>query len=390
MNLFLKNGSSSKNNNPLIPKLNNKFKINTPSKANINYRNKKTLFNSKDKLSSLYLRMSNKSLKKYEIMQTEYSNNNQTNILSKTIDKNNHINQKLIKSEENKNKSEKSLNNFNNHNRNMKSDFNPKKEKILINLKKRYSVFNKGHQNLENIYGLSSLPTTQRLSLKGNPSLHETFFTSIPIDNNIHKRNSQNSKISFSKFKLRKENYNTIKLKELKNQIQKFESSENFQPNEKIIEKYLSSPERFINEKYTKTINLKKRIKININDKPKLRNKKIIYSIPNTKSNKSKILYNKINNIHKESDINKTNVKRSKSGNNYEKTNKILKNAFKKINLLNDEVTEYLKEIAIEYKKEIGEFTFYNGKGIYSNHLAILKKNENLLAFMLTNELCNN
>ena len=64
MNLFLKNGSSSKNNNPLIPKLNNKFKINTPLKTNINYRNKKTLFNSKDKLSSLYLRMSNKSLKK--------------------------------------------------------------------------------------------------------------------------------------------------------------------------------------------------------------------------------------------------------------------------------------------------------------------------------------
>ena len=153
-----------------------------------------------------------------------------------------------------------------------------------------------------------------------------------------------------------------------------FENSENFQPNEKIIEKYLSSPERFINEKYTKIIYLKKRIKININDKPKLRNKKIIYSIPNTKSNISKILYIKINNIHKESDINKTNVKRSKSGNNYEKTNKILKNAFKKINLLNDEVTEYLKEIAIEYKKEIGEFTFYNGKGIYSNHLAILKK----------------
>lgn len=54
---------------------------------------------------------------------------------------------------------------------------------------------------------------------------------------------------------------------------------------------------------------------------------------------------------------------------------------------MNNEVTEYLKEIAIEYKKEIGDFIFYNGKGIYSNHLKILKKNENLLAFTLTNEL---
>ena len=54
---------------------------------------------------------------------------------------------------------------------------------------------------------------------------------------------------------------------------------------------------------------------------------------------------------------------------------------------MNDEVTEYLKDVAIDYKKEIGDFTFYRGKGIYSNHLATLKKNENLLAFMLTNEL---
>ena len=54
---------------------------------------------------------------------------------------------------------------------------------------------------------------------------------------------------------------------------------------------------------------------------------------------------------------------------------------------MSDEVTEYLKEIAIDYKKEIGEFTFYNGKGIYSNHLSILKKNDELLASIQSNDL---
>ena len=59
----------------------------------------------------------------------------------------------------------------------------------------------------------------------------------------------------------------------------------------------------------------------------------------------------------------------------------------KGIDLVDDEVNEYLKNIAIDYKKEIGEFTFYRGKGIYSNHLARLKKYEDLLAFMLSNDL---
>ena len=54
---------------------------------------------------------------------------------------------------------------------------------------------------------------------------------------------------------------------------------------------------------------------------------------------------------------------------------------------MKDEVTEYLQEIALEYKKEIGDFTFHNGKGIFTNHLKILKKNEDILAFILSNEI---
>ena len=41
----------------------------------------------------------------------------------------------------------------------------------------------------------------------------------------------------------------------------------------------------------------------------------------------------------------------------------------------------------MDYKRKIGDFTFYRGKGIFSNHLRNLMKNERKIAFMLTNEL---
>lgn len=401
MNLFLKNGrlhTKNNSNNSSIPKIKSKFKINTPSKKIINHRNKLSLFNPKEQRNKLFLKMPNESLKKYELTQTEYSNNkkNFDNILSKTIEtKNNNLSYHTLKIEDNlyKNRSNKLLYKFNKDD----SDNN----KILISLKKRNSVFVKEPQQLNKIYGLGALPSTPRFhhlnSFNENMASPETFFTSIPIENNTKKYNSKeienskkNSQTSFSKIfqklKIKKNYYEMLKLKELKNQVHKFEMSENFQPNEKLIEKYLSSPDKFINKKYEKSLNLKN-LKLNLKDIPKYDNKTILYTIPYKKSDKSKYLYETINNLQKDSEINKNNVINSKYDYNYEKTDKILKNALKRINLMNDEVTEYLKDVAIDYKKEIGDFTFYRGKGIYSNHLATLKKNENLLAFMLTNEL---
>ena len=385
MNLFLKNE---------ISQTKNKFKSKEARKTNIKYRNRLTLFNhKKEKESKIILRkpINSKSIEK--INETEYTNNIKlnskysnikiNNYLSTTIESNkNNIHKNSINSEDNlyNNISRKSSIKDNNEFIN--------KNTILINLKKRNSVFTNNHQNLNQIYGFSLMPKKARASLNRLSNIKNTFFTSIPIENyNYIKQNKSLNKL-FSKSKLRKEYYSSIKLKELKNQVEKFETSEKFIPNEKMIEKYLSSPDRFINKKYAKTINLKKRIKLGQTKcKSKLLLNKNIYSMPNTKSKRSKSLYLEINNIQKESDVNKNNVKNSKYDYNYEKTDKILKNSMKKINLMNDEVNEYLKEIAIDYKKEIGEFTFYNGKGIYSNHLSILKKNDNILAFMLSNDL---
>ena len=174
------------------------------------------------------------------------------------------------------------------------------------------------------------MPKKARPSLNKRPNLKDIFFTSILFENNYIKHNKSLSKL-FSKSQLRKEYYSSIKLKELKNQIEKFESSEKFIPNEKLIEKYLSSPDKFINKKYAKTINLQKRIKISQKKyKPKLLLNKNIYTMPNIKSKRTKNLYLEINNIQKESDINKKKVKNSKYDYNCQKTDKILKNSIKK------------------------------------------------------------
>lgn len=385
MNLFLKKTSSSNRNDPSIPSIKNQYNLYTFSKSKINNRNKPSLF----KKSNLYKKKTNDSIKLQELAKTEYSYE------TPLKQKKNHL-KKIVfsqsfdsKKDHQKNTSKISEESSHHYksNKDIFHDNSSKKNKILINLKKRNSLFIKSHKNLNHQFEISSIPKNPRFSFSETTNIQDTFFTSIPIDINSSKCISRNSKISlYSKIKLRKENYDAIKLKELKNQVHKFEISENFLPNEQKIEKYMTSPDRFINRKYTKTINLLKGLKINKQEKPKIL-RKDDYTIPRTKSSKSRNLYLKINDVQKESDLNKINVKSSKNDFNYTKTDKILKNVLKKINIMNDEVTEYLKEIALEYKKEIGEFTYYNGKGIYTNHLTILKKNDNILAFMLSNNL---
>lgn len=388
MNLFLNLAQSHTRNSPSnqFLKNNNKLNLHTVSNKNIinqgNKLTKLTLFNQKRNSSKLLLIKPNDSIKIKEITQTEYS---KENTLSPNLS-NNKTSNIFTKAFETKNYHIKNITNPMNYlERNNSIKFHS--NKILINLKRRYSVLSQAHQSLDQQYGLSAFPKrSRRCTLNESPSAQKTFFTSIPIEK-ASKRNSMSSKNSYSRLKLRKEYYNAIKLKELKNQVKKFESSEKFHPNEKIIEKYLSSPDRFTNKKINKKINLRKKLRINWQKNSIMSINNNVYTVPSTKSNKSKSLYEKINSVHKESDINRINVKYTKYDYNYEKTDKILKNALKKINLMGDEVTEYLKEIALEYKKELGEYTFYNGKGIYTNHLKILKKNDDKLAFMLTNEL---
>ena len=379
MKLFLNISNLSTRNsqsNQFLKNNKNTFNLHIVSNNNKNQRNNLSLFNKKEKTSKLYLKKPNNSIQIKEITKREYSKNN---TISPKKNKSKNI---LTGTFEGK---KYNIKNYQIHS--LKKNSLKNNNKLLINLKKRYSIFSQTHKNLDQKYGLFTLEKTSTKSVKETPSIPPTFFTSVPLEK-TSKRNSNDSKSwAYSKLLLRKEYYNAIKLNELKIQVKKFENSENFEANKKIIEKYLSSPDRFKNEKNSKHFNLKKKLRINSQKKPRMIFENNIYSTPKTKSNKSKSLYERINIIEKESDMNKIYVEYSKIDHNYEKTDKILKNALKKIKITNDEATNYLKEIALEYKRELGEYTFYNGKGIYTNHLKILKKGENKLAFMLTNEL---
>lgn len=381
MNLFLKKFGSPTRNNPSIQSTKNQLNLYTESKSKINNRNEQNLF----KNFNLLQKKSNDTIKLKEISKTDYpyktslkqKNNQKRFVLTESFDSKKNLIKNICTIPE------ESSNYYKSEQKTFQDNISKTNSKMILNLKKRNSLFIKDHNNLNEQYEISTIPSNHRLSLRGSSNFQDTFFTSIQINNNSSKHISKNSKTSlYSKIKLRRENYKAIKLTELKDQVQKFEISENFLPNEQTIEKYMTTPDRFINKKYDKKI---KGFKVNKKEIPKIfRN---AYTIPRTKSSKSRNLYLKINEVEKESDLNKINVKNKKYDFNYTKTDKILKNVLKKINIMNDEVNQYLKEIALEYKKEIGDFTYYNGKGIYTNHLSILKKNDKILAFMLSNNL---
>ena len=94
-----------------------------------------------------------------------------------------------------------------------------------------------------------------------------------------------------------------------------------------------------------------------------------------------------MNNLQLETEMNKYTVKDIKSNYNYDKTDRFFKNMLNGNNLWNTDINEYIKETALDYKKEIGDFTFYKGKGIYKNHLKNFIKNEKIMAFVFQNEL---
>ena len=408
MNLLLKNRSLSTNKNISLVKLD----IRTPSKNHINL---KKIIKEKYKASNYY-RKKNDPLKKYEISKTRTDyfdsesrkkiNKNKLNKIlnkiSRTIETksfNNKHNYNRIKSicnsgfYENKiNKAIHSINAFN-------SNFNDTvlKNKV-INLKKRNSELDKEYPNLKILNGSSTkTPRFHKInSLNEHQTSPETFFTSVPIDSNSAKQFSSNSKkdsinsmISIiPNITMNKNYYGLIQLNELKNQIHNFEISKNFEPDEITIGKNLINIGKFINKKNNDKFDIKRKIKLNKEKKSKgVQSRGGVGSIPNIRTKLSKCINDAMNNLEVETEMNKNTVKDIKSNFNSEKTDRFFKNMLSGNDLWNTDINEYIKETALDYKKEIGDFTFYKGKGIYKNHLKNFIKNEKLLAFAFQNEL---
>lgn len=415
MNLLLKNRSLSTQKNISLVKLD----IKTPSKNNLNL---KKIIKEKYKASNYY-RMKNEPLKRYEISKTgtEYFDSesrkkiNKSNLnkilqkISRTIEtksnKNKH-NFNRLKSIYNsgfyENKSNKAINNINafnnNINDNQKHNHNSVQKNKVINLKKRNSELDKDYPNLNILNGSSAkTPRFHKInSLNEHPTSPETFFTSVPLDSNSAKQYSSNSKkdsinsmISvIPNLTMNKNYYGLIQLNELKNQIHNFEISKNFEPDEITISKNLINIGKFINKKYNDKIDLKRKIKLN--KERKLKGGQVrrgVGSIPNIRTKLSKCINDVMSNLEIETEMNKYTVKDIKSNYNLDKTDRFFKHMLNWNNLWNTDVNEYIKETALDYKKEIGDFTFYKGKGIYKNHLKNFIKNEKIMALAFQNAL---
>ena len=412
MNLLLKNRSLSTNKNISLGKLS--FK--TPLKNHINL---KKIIKEKYKTSNYY-RMKNEPLKKYEISKTgtDYFDsesrkkinkndlNKILNKISRTIETksyNNKHNYNRLKSIYNsgfyENRINKAINSTNTFNNNFNKNHNTIQKNKVINLKKRNSELDREYPNL-NILNGSSTKTPRFHKINSLNEQHqtspETFFTSAPIDSNSVKQYSNNSKKDSINSMIsvipnltgNKNYYGLIQLNELKNQINNFEISKNFEPDEITIGKNLINIRKFINKKCNDKFDLKRKIKLNKERKSKGRqSRRGVGSIPNIKTKLSKCIYDAMNNLQIETEMNKYTVKDIKTNYNYDKTDRFFKNMLIGNDLWNTDINEYIKETALDYKKEIGDFTFYKGKGIYKNHLKNFIKNEKIMAFVFQNEL---
>ena len=112
-----------------------------------------------------------------------------------------------------------------------------------------------------------------------------------------------------------------------------------------------------------------------------------IGSIPSIRTKLTKSINDVMNNLQLETEMNKYTVKDIKSNYNSEKTDKFFKNMLNGNDLWKIDVNEFIRETALDYKKEIGDFTFFKGKGIYKNHLKNFIKNEKLMTYAFQNEL---
>ena len=400
MNTFLKNGRSSSKKNSSIPKLRLNTSRNKSSKT-------RSLIKSKN---NFFMQLPKETLKKFEILKTEYSGDKKIKINKHSLNKTEKLysNQNLLNTESNiilnNHKSNKSLNKTNDSFdiSNINKDNNKNNNFQINNLKRRNSHV-KENTNLDKINELS--PKSQRLHYLStlnenenkNPPSQETFFTSIPIDpiikkfnnkENINKKNSKTTLLTIvPQLKNKKSYYNNIHLKELKSQVLKFENSKNFDANEKKIEKFISNQDRFINKKFSTKVEVGKRIKLKVEGKSKIFAKNNKSTMPHIRPGTSRTLYKIIDDLQKESEGNNDKVMKIKYDYNYDRTDRVLKNVLNGNDLWNTELNNYIKKITLDYKKNMGEFTFYRNRGIFTSHLENLIKNEKLLALMVTKDL---
>ena len=186
-------------------------------------------------------------------------------------------------------------------------------------------------------------------------------------------------------------------LEKLKSKVDKFENSNNFYPEDKAIYKYSISPITFLKrgnlsqfeldvfdkEENRKFINKRKRIrKINSIERLRFnktqtylgRNKFLLTSKSKDKNKKSnpKIIIKKINIIKRKANNRRINMKSLYKNKNFAKT-VIDYFSYDEGKIIDENLENDIKSDVIKYKKNLGNFTYVDGKFVFSGHLQKMK-----------------
>ena len=188
--------------------------------------------------------------------------------------------------------------------------------------------------------------------------------------------------------KIQKKFHQNIYLRNLNSQIQKFEESHRYYPNEDLIKSNNNLPTKFQRNLFSRQIKraskfndffvkkfpfkLEKFKKIS-NKKPKQISHQNLYN-----SEKLKSLLKNVEKVNKKMKISKKYLKNLDARLRTKNLNKIINFVIPRENNVKD-IDKEFKDETVKYHKNMGDFFFYKGNGIFSGHLSHVLRGDKIM-----------
>jgi len=238
---------------------------------------------------------------------------------------------------------------------------------------------------------------------KSNIKKSAFFINSNNNDSDNKGRNRKSLKMNNTDFILSKKylnfspiNYNKIQkrfhqkiyLRNLNSQIQKFEESHRYFPDEELIKLNKNLPSKFQRNLFSRQIKRAskcndffiKKFPFKLQKLRKISNKKnkhISHQIP-CNSEKLKSLLKNVEKVNKKMKISKKYLKNLDFRLRTKNLNKIINFVIPHENNVKD-IDEEFKDETVKYHKKMGDFFFYKGNGIFSGHLSHLLRGDKIM-----------
>lgn len=224
-------------------------------------------------------------------------------------------------------------------------------------------------------------------------------------DNKSRKRNSlkiNNTDFIFNKKllnfspinynKIQKKFHQKVYLRNLNSQIQKFEESHRYYPNEELIKSNTNLPSKFQRNIFSRQVKRASKFndffmkkfpfKLENSKKTSLKKNKKIYHQNLCNSDKLKKLLKNVDKVNKKMKISKKYLKNLDKRLRTKNLNKIINFVIPHENNAKD-IDEEFKDETIKYHRNMGDFFFYKGNGIFSGHLSHVLRGDKIMQQVL-------